>query len=67
MLPREKPTSHGKGLSSDSGNAVATTFPVRDTLGLTERTEKARPSRPISISLTGEDVVSGTGEDAVSG
>ena len=59
VLPGKKPTSHGKGLSSDSGNAVGTTFPVRDTLGLTERTEKARPSKSISITSTGEDVVSG--------
>ena len=43
MLPRKKPTSHGKGLSSDSGNAVATTFPVRDTFGLTEANRKGPP------------------------
>ena len=58
-LPWRENTSHGKGLSSGSGDAVAAAFAVGDTLGQMELAQKARPSKSILISSTGEDVTSG--------
>ena len=40
MSAEKNPTAHGKGLSSDSANDVATTFPDLNTSGLTGRTQK---------------------------
>ena len=41
-LVKKKATAHGKGLSSDSADAVATTFPDCNTSGLTGQTRKVR-------------------------
>jgi len=43
VLPKKNPTAQGNGLSSDSANAVATTFPDCSTSGLIGRTQKVRP------------------------
>ena len=40
VFPKKNPTAHGDGVSSDSANTVAATFPDCNTSWLTGRTQK---------------------------
>ena len=55
VFPKNNPTAHSSGLSSDSAKAWATTFPASSTQAPTGRTQKVRP---VNIDLDYQGIVS---------
>ena len=63
MLPKNNPTAHSRGLSSDTANASATTFPDSNTQEPTGRTTKERPFEKAGVTEVDETLAADQSAD----